>query len=409
MIPFIITVSVSLAITCACSILEAVLLSLSSTEMAKLNEKNPRSMKIWKRLKENIHQPIAVILIVNTFAHTIGASLSGSQFNVLFGQKWIWVYSIVYSLVMIQWTEILPKTLAVRYNVRFALWFGTMMKVLMIIFAPAVKVVDLLNKPFALKHDDPEKADTLDDIAILAHFAKTSKIITDRQEKIVEQGLKLSSISVRDIMIPREEIKYLTTAMSLGEALIESHIHHHTRFPLVENNDPDKIVGYVNFKDIVSALQLNPTDPSLKGISRPVIYIEMNETVSALLNRLIKSFQHIAIVRDSLGRTGGLVTLEDVIESIVGDISDEYDLLPEYVLKIAENRFMVGGGVQMPRVSAEIAYHVTDDRRTMNEWLLEKIGRNPRAEDRIVEDRAEFIVRKVRRSQIYEAVVSIKQ
>ena len=218
------------------------------------------------------------------------------------------------------------------------------MKVLMIIFAPAVKVVDLLNKPFALKHDDPEKADTLDDIAILAHFAKTSKINTDRQEKIVEQGLKLSSISVRDIMIPREEIKYLTTAMSLGEALIESHIHHHTRFPLVENNDPDKIVGYVNFKDIVSALQLNPTDPSLKGISRPVIYIEMNETVSALLNRLIKSFQHIAIVRDSLGRTGGLVTLEDVIESIVGDISDEYDLLPEYVLKIAENRFMVGGG-----------------------------------------------------------------
>jgi putative hemolysin len=408
MLAFILTVSISLAVTCLCSILEAVLLSLSTTDMAKMIDKRPRAAHIWRHLKKNIHQPIAVILIVNTFAHTIGASLSGAQFDRLFGHEWIWVYSVVYSLVMIQWTEILPKSLAVRHNVRFASLSARTMNILMKIFAPAVKVVDLLNRPFAPKKDDPAKADTLTDIAILAHFASTNNIISDRQEKIVEQGLALSSISVKEIMVDRSEIKRLSTSMSLAEALIESHIHHHTRFPLIEGDDLDNIIGYVNFKDIVSAMQLNPKDPSLKGICRPIISVDMEDSVSSLLNRLIKSYHHIAIVKDSTGKLRGIVTLEDVIESIVGEISDEYDLLPDYVYQIAENRYVVGGGVRLPRLSSELCRPLSEESVTLHDWISGKIGRTPRAEDTIECEGVIFSVRKVRRSQVYEAVVSVK-
>jgi CBS domain containing-hemolysin-like protein len=406
MIAFILTVSISLGITCLCSILEAVLLSLSHTDVAKMSEDGSRSAAIWHRLKKNIHQPIAVILIVNTFAHTIGASLSGAQFDRIFGHEWVIVYSVAYSLVMIQWTEILPKSFAVTHNRRFAGWFAIPMEAMMKIFAPAVFLVDLLNKPFAPKHDDPAKADTLDDISILAHFASTNKIITDRQEELVERSLALSSVKVKDIMVGRDEMKCLTTKMSLAEALIEAHIHHHTRFPLID--DGGSIIGYVNFKDIVSAMQLNPKDPSLKGICRPVISIDEAENLSALLGRLMKSYGHIAIVRDASGNATGIVTLEDVIESIVGEINDEYDVLPDYLYQIAENRYVAGGGISFDRMMGEVSEQNAQTGQTLNDFIVERLGRSPKAEDSVTHSGVSICVRKVRRCRVHEAVVSIR-
>jgi putative hemolysin len=407
MLAFILTVSISLAITCICSILEAVLLSLSATDIAGMSEKRPRAAFIWKHMKESIHQPIAVILIVNTFAHTIGASLSGAQFYNLFGGKWIILYSIVYSLVMIQWAEILPKSLAVTKNKAFAIVLAHPMRMLMKIFKPAVYVVDLLNKPFASKKGGEDEG-PLSDIAVLARYARTSKMISDRQEMIVEQSLMLSKIKVSDIMIPRAEIKHLSDDMSLAEALVEAHIHHHTRFPLAKGGDLDDVVGYVNFKDIVSALQLNPKDPSLKGICRPMMKIDSQESVSSLLNKLIKSYQHIGIVTGPFGKVAGVVTLEDVIESIVGEINDEYDLLPEYVYQIAKDRYVVGGGVRMSRLSSEFCRPISEEDITLSDWVSARLGRAPKAEDTVEHDEVVVNVRKTRRSCLYEAVVFIK-
>ena len=406
MFAFILTVSISLGITCLCSILEAVLLSLSHTDVAKMAETSTRRAAIWGRLKKNIHQPIAVILIVNTFAHTIGASLSGAQFDRIFGHEWVVVYSIAYSLIMIQWTEILPKSLAVTHNRRFAGWFAHPMDFMMKLFAPAVFVVDLLNTPFAPKHDDPMKVDTLDDIAILAHFASSNKIITDRQEQLVERSLALSSVKVKDIMVGKDEVKFLTTKMSLAEALIEAHIHHHTRFPLIDEDGV--IAGYVNFKDIVSALQLNPKDPSLRGICRPLISIDETENLSALLGRLMKSYSHISLVRNSAGAITGIVTLEDVIESIVGEINDEYDVLPDYLYQIAGNRYVAGGGISFDRMVAEVGEQNAQTGKTLDEFVQERLGRFPKAEDSVSERGVSISVRKVRRCRVHEAVVTVR-
>jgi len=197
--------------------------------------------------------------------------------------------------------------------------------------------------------------------------------------------------------------------MSLAEALIEAHIHHHTRFPLSKGEDRNEIIGYVNFKDIVSALQLNPKDPSLKGICRPVLSVEQNESVSSLLNRLIKTYQHIAIVKDLKGKVCGVVTLEDVIESIVGEISDEYDLLPDYFYQIAENRYVVGGGIAMSRLTSEFCRVLSEESMNLDEWVRARLGRAPRSEDIIEYEDIVFNVRKVRRSSLYEAIVFKKK
>ncbi|HNX90530.1 MAG TPA: CNNM domain-containing protein [Candidatus Omnitrophota bacterium] len=379
MVTFIITVLISLSVSFMCSVLEACLLSLSVTDIAKMSEKHPRVADIWKRFKENIEKPIAVVLIVNTFAHTIGAALSGSQFNMLFGAQWVAVYSIVFSLVMIQWTEIMPKTLGVRYNKFFARIIAVPLDLLVKLFTPVVMLAHFLNKPFEEKKKQSFESRALNDISVLARFANINKMITTEQKNIVEEGLKLSAKTVTDVMVPIGEIKCLTTAMSLTDALLESHIHHHTRFPLMDVDKNGEIIGYVNFKDIVGVLQFNPGMPNLRGICRPIFSVNESITLTDLLSTLIKNYQHIAVVRDNTRKITGIVTMEDIIESIVGDINDEYDILPSYLYQISERRYVAGGGLMIADLNNVVGLDIPGKNITVNDWLLSRLNKTPKA------------------------------
>lgn len=408
MLLFICSMALALLVSFLCSILEACLLSLSTTDIAGLSVKNPQSAAIWKGFKENIHKPIAVILIVNTIAHTIGAAVSGAQFNALFGSKWIAAYSLIFSLAMIQWTEILPKALGVRHNRALAAPIARPLKFAVRLFSPLVFLTEWINRPFEGKRAKT-KADPLTDIAVLVKFASINNLITPEQVDLVSRSIRLSGAKVGDLMVQREEIKHLSTAMSLAEALVEAHIHHHTRYLLVENHDLDRTVGFVNMKDIVSALKINPQDPSLKGISRPVLDVRASDSVPNLLKLLTRGYQHMAVVKNEAGRTVGLITLEDIVEAIVGDLEDEYDVLPGYVYRIAEGRFLAGGGVAVADLKEKTGMDVPELQMPLNDWLCNLAQGSPPVETKLAFRDLYFIVRKVRRSKIHEVIVEKKQ
>jgi CBS domain containing-hemolysin-like protein len=124
-------------------------------------------------------------------------------------------------------------------------------------------------------------------------------------------------------------------------------VSHHTRFPLVDSDAGGGVIGYVNFKDIVSALQLNPADPSLSGICRPILSVRAEDSLTSLLDRLTQEYQHIVLVRDRRGRVAGLATLEDALEAVLGPAGEQEARLPDYLYPIAENRWVAGGGVQV--------------------------------------------------------------
>ncbi|MBA4387360.1 MAG: hypothetical protein C0404_05225 [Verrucomicrobia bacterium] len=402
---FVISVLLALSITCICSILEAVLLSLSVADVAEISQKHRKIADTWQGLKKDIQKPIAVILIVNTLAHTIGATVSGGQFNALFGSKWIAVYSLVFSFVMIQWAEILPKSLAVRYNKVFALWTAGAMKWSVVAFKPIVVFLEWLNKPFSGKKTGDTSGEALSEITVLAKFASLQNMITREQEDIVSRSIKLSQAKVQDIMVDRSDIKYLSTSMSMAEALIEAHIHHHTRYVLVEGQDADKVVGYVNVKDIVSALKTNPSNPSLRGIARPLLEVRLSQYVPTMLKGLVKGYQHMAVVKDDSGKVVGLVTMEDVIEAIVGDIEDEYDVLPAHVHKLSDIRFLVGGGITLQTLKEQTGFDVPQEPTCLHDWLCGLHGKIPPVETTIAYKNLVFIVRKLRRSKIHEVIV----
>ncbi|MDD5482590.1 MAG: CNNM domain-containing protein [Kiritimatiellae bacterium] len=406
MLLFIAVVLFTVVMSFICSLSEASLLSLSSADIARISEKRPKTAEIMRGFRNNIQKPIAVILITNTLANTMGASVAGSLFGSLFGSKLILVFSIVLSYVIIQWSEILPKSLGVRFNRQVACLIAGPLQKGMAILNPFTSFIEWMNRPFLSRGMVKSGHDTIGDISVLARFAFYNKLITSEQEGIVARSLKLSQTAVRDIMVAREEIKYLSTDMSLADALIEAHLHHHTRYILVNKGNLDEVLGYVNVKDIVSALQTNPKDPSLKGISRPIPVIKSSQFATELLKSLTKSYQHIALVHDADGRTAGLITIEDVVEAIVGDMEDEYDILPAYVYRLSDVRFIVGGGASLELLKSQTGFDLPDEGATVNDLLLGLVGTGlPAVEKKIAYKDIVFIIRKMRRSKIHEVMV----
>ncbi|MDD5678733.1 MAG: CNNM domain-containing protein [Kiritimatiellae bacterium] len=405
MILLILSIVISMGVSFFSALTEACFVSLSAADIAALAEKRPRMADMMRRLKENVAKPLAAILIVNNLANICGAAVSGVFFSDLFGHKWIGVFSFLFSLAIIQWADYLPKTIGVIHKRQLAgiitwpLAYGTRL------LRPLVAVLEWMNRPFQGSNKRRTAADPLNDIILLTRSASVNKLISREQVDIVSRSIKLSQSRVQDIMVGRDEIKYLSTAMTMAEALIESHIHHHTRYILVRDGNMDDVIGYVNVKDIVSALQINPVDPSLKGIARPVLTVSAALLVPYLLKELTHGYQHMAVVKNNQAKTVGLVTLEDVVEAIVGDLEDEYDVLPSHVIPISEVRFLAGGGVSLATLRAKTKFDLPDLPANLNDWLCALYKKPPPIERAIPFADMVFIVRKIRRSKIHEVMV----
>jgi putative hemolysin len=402
----IISVFIALAVSLSCSVLEAVLLSLSNPDLAYMTQNRPTSAKIWKRFRSNIQKPLAVILIINTFAHTAGATVSGAQFNKLFGDRWFWLFSLLFSLVMIQWTEILPKSIAVRHNRGIAGIVAIPFNVVVLFFKPIVSAIEWLNRPFEGRKKESRDS-AVSDISVLARSALLENLISKEQESLIAHSIHMSTLCARDVMIDRQDINSLSTAMGLQDALIAAHLQRHTRFPLAENGNLDRIVGYVNFKDIVGALQINPSDPSLRGIMRPVFFVKDTTRLPELLAKMTRGYQHFAVVQNDASVTMGLVTLEDVIECLVGKLQDEYDTPPDFIVRLSENRFRVGGSATFRQLKSRAFTDLPrDDDTSLDKWFKEDAkGALP------VENTAKNVgavtvkVRRVVRGNIYDVVM----
>lgn len=197
---------------------------------------------------------------------------------------------------------------------------------------------------------------------------------------------------------------------SVADCLIVAHLDMHTRFPVTERaGDPQCIIGYVNFKDIVAHMRLAPHEPSLRAILRTIAIFRDDTPVSTCLETLMRERAHIALVRNDTGTVVGLVTLEDTIEELVGEIEDEYDRLPAHGVPSGSG-WVVGGGIALARPRELTSLDLTVDlppsgARNLNEWVLGHLGRPVQGGETIERGDVRIVVRKVRRQKILEAQV----
>lgn len=398
---FIGSVMTALVFSHCCSLMEAALLSLSPSQLAEINRSSPRTGKWAIALKQDIDKPLAVILIINTAAHTIGAAVAGASLNALFGGRYMWLFSLIFTLLMVQYTELLPKTLGVRFNAGVMTVCTPVLHVLLYVFKPFIKVARWFNKPFERRK--PEQPTTADEISALASLARSSQTISSRQERIIKMVPHLSEKTARDVMLDVENISFLTADQTLTEAMNATANDFHTRYPVCEEDNKNEVLGYVNFKELVAIHRSHPGTVKVNDILRPIPFSEPDDTAAELLEHLTSQNCHITIVRDPKTRTTlGLVTLEDIIEELIGDLDDEFDPLPRTFYSPGENFWVVGGGVPLRLLARDTHLDLPLRAEPAGVWVSRILDRPVRVGDVIRHGNAEFYVRKIRRGQAWE-------
>ena len=302
--------------------------------------------------------------------------------------------------------ELVPKTIGMRNPEKILIRLFPIVNIFNLLFLPFVVLLSYTTKVIMrlIKMDikSEENKDLLKEIIGFTAIAARKNRISKTQQDIINNAVMINDKKVFEIMVEMKDVKSLYSAQSIAEAMIESHIHHHTRYPLFDE-DKKEIIGYVNFKDIMNALKISSGKPTLKAIARPIYSVLKDEMVRELLPKLIKNHQHISLVKDG-EKVVGIITLENLLETVVGKIEDEYDVAPNIFYAISDDRWLVGGGVVMKQICGFFSEFDCSD-MTFGEWIKDKINGELVAEKEIKSKDYKIIIRKVSRGRLYEAII----
>ncbi|MEM9656717.1 MAG: hemolysin family protein [Planctomycetota bacterium] len=348
----IVSVLGALIVSGLCSLMEATLLSFRPSQISELTTRSPRVASLWQRFLDDIERPIAAILILNTASHTIGASVAGAEFDRLYGDRWIWAFSFIFTCLMLQFTEILPKGLGVRHCRRVAFWIAWPLDLLVRLMGPIQVVVQWINRAMSGHASAPRPPAAAEEIVALSRFAALSGELSAEQEYIISRGAQLSSLSVRDAMRPRVDIDALDVETPPEEVVGAVAISGFSRLPVYEG-DLDDIIGFVFIKDLMLAQHMGRT-LELRTILRPPLLVPTSLRLDRLVARFRRERTQLAIVVDEYGGTSGLVTLEDALEKLVGDIHDEHRIDEQGIVRRDATSWLVSGSASLDDLLMQI-------------------------------------------------------
>jgi len=414
---------------------EIALASVSVGRLQLLVQENRRGAKAGLYMKQNMEASLAAVQLGITLVGAIAAATGGAGA----GDKIAPVYQrslgldspaahvlaistvvIPLTIVTIMFGELVPKVFTLRNKEWVCLRFSPAMRYFSYAVWPAVwffestvmAITTWGERRWKPKLEGPSRheAAELQDLRASTMLARMSRLIGHQEERIILGAARLSARTVREIMLPADGIRMLPADGSVMDTLIQAHLDMHTRFPVTERPDePDGIIGYVNFKDIVALVRLAPREPSLRAITRPIPSYPDSTSIAHCLEHLIRDYNHIALIKDPAGRVVGMITLEDIIEELVGDISDEYDRLPHHAVPSGP-AWVVGGAMTIEKLRDTTAFDLSRDlpecgAKTLNDWIRGHLGRPVDGGE--VLERAGFrlVVRKVRRGMVLEAQI----
>lgn len=309
---FIVSIAIAFGVSFLCSIMEAALLSITPSQIAVISERSPAKGKICRDFKKDIEKPIAVILILNTAAHTFGASIAGAEFDELFGNSYIWLFSLIFTILMVQYTEILPKTLGVRFNARVISWTAQTLKYLVRIMTPLITLVHLINRPFDPKRDaGKDDKVNIGEITALASMARKAEQITTTQEQIIRNTPMLGKRSIEELMLPLEKVCIIPAEASRAEVLSQMRNDQHSRYPVIDNQG--QIIGCLYAKDL-----LFHKEEEWKELMRPVKFIDTRLSQLELIENVVKLDSKLLMVRDENQKIIGMLTVNDALLELVG-------------------------------------------------------------------------------------------
>jgi CBS domain containing-hemolysin-like protein len=318
--------AIAIGVSFLCSILEAVLLSITPSFVEQISSKQPRAAKKLVKVKAQLDESLSSILILNTFAHTMGAAGVGSQAVQVFGAKWETLIAILLTLGILYFSEIIPKTLGATFWRKLAIPSAFVISWLIKLVYPLVWIATRLTRLFSSDESDQI---TREEIIALASLGHKDGNLVAHENQYLANLLKLREIKTEQVLTPRSVVHMLFENTTVTEALDDEKTMQFTRMPVYGANIDD-IVGLVNKRDLFQAERKNSGTAIVGSKVKPITRVSEKLPVQKLLDMFIKNREHLFLVEDEFGQTAGVVTLEDAIETLLGrEIVDETDAVED--------------------------------------------------------------------------------
>ncbi len=384
MLLFVTAVGVVLVVSFLCSIFESVLLSLTRPQIAVMVRRDARAGRLLTRFKENMDVPIAAILILNTAAHTVGASVAGASYSNVFDSSTLWVFSILFTIAVLLLTEIIPKTLGVTYATLLAAPVAYGIQWLTVLLRPLVMLSERISR--SLRGNLEAPVTSTEEIRLLATLGRSEGAVGARTAGMIVGATQLRHLHADDVMLPREEVRFLSAQMDRDEAMKYVRETGHSRFPFSPTGELKDVSGVVLAKELLYWL-LNNEDREIDwtSVCKEALLVPRSLLLPQLLRTFQESRRHLAIIIDEYGSVEGIATLEDVLEEIVGEIHDESDMPVEDFRENDEGQLIVRANVDLRKLSSRlgIAWEPDTDAATIGGLVTESLERIPRAGDSI--------------------------
>ena len=313
----------ALSVSFICSVMESVLLS---TPMSFINVKlaeGHKSAEYFKKVKTNIEPSLSAILSLNTIANTIGAAGVGAQAVKVFGDPYLGIASGILTILILIFAEIIPKTIGTTFSRELALLAGRIINAMVIIAYPLVIISRFVTRFIARSASD--QTISREEVSAMAHIGTEEGVFEEKENKIIQNLIRLRAVNIDSIMTPRVVVTMADEKMTLEEFLKNKLFMHYSRIPVFSENR-DNITGYIFRQLVFEKLAEDETNIKLKDILRKIVVVHSRQPVLSVWETLLDRKEHIALVVDEYGGMDGIVTMEDIIESLLGlEIIDEKD------------------------------------------------------------------------------------
>ena len=313
----------ALIVSFLCSVMEAVLLSTPMSFIEVKEAEGYSSAILLRKVKKNLDNSLSAILSLNTISHTVGAAGVGAQAVEVFGDAYIGIVSGILTLLILILSEIIPKTIGTTYWRELALVSGRIINGMIIIVYPLVVLSRFITRLFARSAGDTTVS--REEVSAMANIGTKEGIFEEKENKIIQNLIRLRAVNIDSIMTPRVVVSLAEENMSLEEFLKNKTFMHYSRIPIY-SEIRDNITGYIFRQLVFEKLAEDETNIKLKDLKRNIVVVHSHQPVLSVWEILLDRKEHIALVVDEYGGMDGIVTMEDIIESLLGlEIVDEKD------------------------------------------------------------------------------------
>lgn len=313
---------VSIALSALCSMLEATLLSTPLSYITGLEEQGASGAARLKRLKQNPDRPISAILCLNTIANTVGASIVGSLVYEVYGDALVGVFSTIFTFAILIFSEIIPKTIGTSYWRSLALPASVIINSMIFITFPLVWILERMQKVISSRSN--QVSVSREDISAMVSVATEEEVIETEEKKMIQNLLKLDEVTAHEIMTPSVVVEMVPGSMSIKEFYDSDNTH--SRILVYDEDNDEYVVGYVLRSEVLEKMAEDNFNSPLNDIIRPILTFSEEDSVADIWEKLLEKKEHISAILDEYGSLRGIVTMEDVIETMLGqEIVDEKD------------------------------------------------------------------------------------